>query len=73
MGFFFVLAIAKEQDSSVEERIRRVVVPNKEGHSLKSIAKRLKIGRTTVQEIVKKYAERGSVQDIDGRGRKRRV
>ncbi len=38
---------------SVEERMR-VVVANKEGYSLKSIAERLKIGRRTVQEIVKK-------------------
>ena len=47
---------------SVKERMR-VVVPNNKGFSLKSIAKRLKIGRRTVQEIVKEYAERGSVQE----------
>ncbi|MCP4485199.1 MAG: hypothetical protein GY823_11655, partial [Flavobacteriaceae bacterium] len=79
MGFFFVLATmahGKRARLSVEERMRRVVVPNKEGYSLNSIAKRLKIGRRTrrtVQEIVKKYAERGSLQDMEGRGRKRKT
>ncbi len=53
----------------VEERMR-VVVPNKEGYSLKSIAERLKIGRRTVQEIVKEYAERGSVPELRGKGEK---
>ncbi len=52
---------------SVEERMR-VVVPNKEVYILKSIAKRLKIGRSTVQEIVKRYGERGFVQEERGRG-----
>ena len=61
-GTFFVLAMATRARLSVEERIR-VVVPNKEGYSLKSIAERLKIGRRTVQEIIKEYAERGSVQE----------
>ncbi len=58
---------------SVEERMR-VVVPNKEGYSLKSIAKRLKIGRRTVQEIVKEYAEREDLcRNREGRGRKKKT
>ncbi len=72
MGFFFVLAMTTIARLSVEERMR-VVVPNKEGYSLKSTAKRLKIGRRTVQEIVKRYAGRGSVQYSEGRGRKRKT
>ena len=40
---------------------------------MNSVAKRLGIGRRTVQEIVKKYAETGYVKDRQGKGRKRRT
>ena len=40
---------------------------------MNSIAKRLKMGRRTVQEIVKKYAETGEVKDRLGRGRKKKT
>ncbi len=39
---------------------------------MNSIAKRLKIGKKTLQEIVKRFAERGSVQDREGRWRKKK-
>ena len=64
--------MATRERLSVQERMR-VVVPNEEGYSLKSIAKRLRIGRRTVQEILKKYAETGDVQDRLGRGRKKKT
>ena len=63
--------MATRERLSVQERMR-VVVLNEEGYSLNSIAKRLRIGRRTVQEIVKKYAETGDVQDRLGRGERRR-
>ena len=64
--------MATRERLSVQERMR-VVVRNEEGYSLKSIAKRLRIGRRTVQEIVKKYAETGDVQDRLGRGIKKKT
>lgn len=64
--------MTSRQRLSVQERMR-VVVLNEEGYSLNSIAKRLRIGRRTVQEIVKKYAETGDVQDRPGRGRKKKT
>ena len=57
---------------SIQERMR-VVVLNEVGYTLNSIAKQLKIGRRTVQEIVKKYADTGDVQDRPGRGRKKKT
>ena len=64
--------MAARERLGVQERMR-VVVLNEEGYSLNSIAKRLRIGRRTVQEIVKKYAETGDVQDRLGRGRKKKT
>ena len=64
--------MASRERLSVQERMR-VVVLNEEGYSLNSIANRLRIGRRTVQEIVKKYAETGDVQDRLGRGRKKKT
>ena len=51
----------------------RVVVRNKERCSLNSIAKRLRTGRRTVQELVKKNAEIRDAQDMKERGRKKRT
>ena len=70
--FFFDLVMTTRPRLSVQERMR-VVVLNEEGYSMNSIAKRLKMGRRTVQEIVKKYAETGEVKDRLGRGRKKKT
>ena len=57
---------------SQEARVR-VVVLAEEGYSMNKIAQRLQIGRRTVQEIVKKHKETGSVKDREGRGRKKKT
>ena len=53
---------------TMEDRVR-VVVLHEEGYSCNKIAKRMKEARNTIQEIVRKYRETGSVMDKDGRGR----
>eukprot|EP00795_Rhopilema_esculentum_P006592 gene6592-12133_t len=55
---------------STEDRIRAVVL-HEEGYSCNKIALKLKVARITVQQIIKKHKETGSVEDRKGRGRKR--
>ena len=55
---------------SAEDRVR-VVVLHEEGYSCNKIALRLKVAQSTVQQIIKKHRETGSVGDRKGRGRKR--
>ena len=50
-----------------------VIKLHKSGESNNEIAKRLKINRTTVWKIIKKFQEIGSILDREGRGRKRTV
>ena len=50
-----------------------VIKLNKSGESNVAIAKRLKMNRSTVWKIVKKFKETGSTLDRAGRGRKRSV
>ena len=53
---------------------RNIVIKfHKQGESNSSIAKRLKMNRTTVWKIVKKFKETGTTLDKPGRGRKRTV
>ena len=53
---------------------RNIVIKfHKQGESNSSIAKRLKMNRTTVWKIVKKFNETGTTLDKPGRGRKRTV
>ena len=53
---------------------RNVVIKlHKSGESNSEIAKRLKINRTTVWKIIKKFQENGTTLDREGRGRKRTV
>ena len=54
----------------MEDRVRAVVL-HEEGYSRNNIAKRMKVARNTIQEIVRKYRETGSVMDRAGRGRKK--
>ena len=70
MDSFFIFGMVTRKRLSVQERTR--VVLNEEGYTLNSIAKQLKVGRRTVQEIVKKYADNGDVQDRPGRGERRK-
>ena len=53
--------------------IVRVVVLNREGCSLNSVAKRLKTGRRTVRELVRKNAEIRDAQDVKERKRKKKT
>ena len=46
---------------------------HKQGESNSSIAKRLKMNRTTVWKIVKKFKQTRTTLDKPGRGRKRTV
>ena len=53
---------------------RNIVIKfHKQGESNSLIAKRLKMNRTTVWKIVKKFNETGKTLDKPGRGRKRTV
>ena len=53
---------------------RNIVIKfHKQGESNSSIAKRLKMNRTTVWEIVIKFKETGTTLDKPGRGRKQTV
>ena len=53
---------------------RNIVIKfHKQGESNSSIAKRLKMNRTTVWKIVKKCKETGTTLDKPGRGRKQTV
>ena len=50
---------------------RNIVIKfHKQGESNSSIAKRLKMNRTTLWKIVKKFNETGTTLDKPGRGRK---
>ena len=60
--------MAKRKNLSIEERAR-VVVLVQEGHSMNEVARRMKISRCCVQEIVKKEKETGSVVDRHRSGR----
>ncbi|XP_047129640.1 uncharacterized protein LOC124809551 [Hydra vulgaris] len=55
---------------SMETRIR-VVLLAEQGHSHRQIATDLKINRKTVDSLVIKHKNTGSVGDLAGRGRKR--
>ena len=55
---------------TMEDRVRDVVL-HEEGYSCNKIAKRMKVARNTIQEIVRKYRETGSGMDRAGRGRKK--
>ena len=55
---------------TMEDRVRAVVL-HEEGYNCKKIAKRMKVARNTIQEIVGKYTETGSVMDRAGRGREK--
>ena len=46
----------------MEDKLRAVVL-HEEGHSCNKIAKRMKVARNIIQEIVGKYRETGSVMD----------
>ena len=53
---------------------RNIVIKlHKSGVSNSEIAKRLKMNRTTVWKIIKKFQEIGTTLDREGRGRKRTV
>ena len=53
---------------------RNIVIKfHKQGESNSSIAKRLKMNRTTVWKIVKKFKDTGTTLDNQERGRKRTV
>ena len=53
---------------------RNIVIKlHKSGESNSEIAKRLKMNRTTVWKIIKKFQEIGTTLDREGRGRKRTV
>ena len=54
---------------TMEDRARAVVL-HEEDYSCNKIAKSMKVARNTIQEIVRKYREKGSVMDRAGRGRK---
>ena len=55
---------------TMEDRVRAVVL-HEEGYSRNNIAKRMKVARNNIHEIVRKYRETGSVMDSDRRGRKK--
>jgi len=57
---------------SMEHRAR-VVVLHEEGNSCNKVAQKMKVARSTVQAIVKKHRETGTVKDREGRGRKKRT
>ena len=48
-----------------------VIKLHKSGESNSEIAKRLKMNRTTVWKIIKKFQEIGTTLDREGRGRNR--
>ena len=50
-----------------------VIKLHKSGESNSEIAKRLKMNRTTVWKIIKKFQEIGTTLDQEGRGQKRTV
>jgi len=50
----------------------RVVVLHEEGNSCNKVAQKMKVARSTVQAIVKKHRETGTVKDREGRGRKKK-
>ena len=50
-----------------------VIKLHKSGESNSEIAKRLKINRTTVRKIIKKFQEIGTTLDGEGRGQKQIV
>ena len=53
---------------------RNIVIKlHKSGESNSEIAKQLKMNRTTVWKIIKKFQEIGTTVDREGRGRKRTV
>ena len=53
---------------------RNIVIKlNQSGESNSEIAKRLKMNRTTVWKIIKKFQEIGTTLDWEDRGRKRTV
>ena len=54
----------------MEDRVRAVVL-HEEGYICNKIAKRMKVARNIIQEIVRNYRETGSVMDRAGRGRKK--
>ena len=49
----------------------RVICLHEEGYSCNKIAERLKVARRTIQQLVKKYKETGSVKDKPGKGRRK--
>jgi len=57
---------------SMEDRVR-VVVLHGEGNSCNKVAQKMKVARSTVQDIVKKHRETGTVKDREGRGWKKRT
>ena len=60
--------MAKKKNLSIEERTK-VVVLVQEGYSMNEVARRMKISRSCVQEIVKKQKETGTVVDRHRSGR----
>jgi transposase len=60
------------QNLSEKDRWRVVILHEEENLSNSEIAKRMNITKSTVQQILKKEQETGTVHDKPGRGRKRK-
>ena len=60
----------KKPNLSVEVRAK-IVTLVEEGYSMNQVAKRMKVSRCCVQELVKKHKETGTVQDRSREGRPR--
>ena len=58
----------------VDEDLRlRIVVAHNEGKGYKAIAKQFSVPVATVQSIIEKHKQFGTVKDLKGRGRKSKV
>ena len=60
--------MAKKKNLSIEEHAK-VVVLVQEGYSMNEVARKMKISRCCVQEVVKKQKETGTVVDRQRSGR----
>lgn len=66
------VTMVKTKELSVDLR-EKIIEYRKAGNSYGNISARLDIPRATVQSIIKKFAEFGTVKTLPGRGRKQKV